>query len=176
MAVVVSIMVGLGELYRRLKRKKVTVPNGGLSPMRDHFHQGQAVNVVVVEDEEDDQLLFTRLVQVEKLPYKFKFINDGQEAVDYLSNVSANGLQLILLDFNLPRLSGLEVLRQIKQRGPAMFTPVVMFTGSADVKQLRLAYEAGANSCVEKPRDHQEFKRVVLALRDYWLSVNRVVV
>jgi two-component system response regulator len=104
---------------------------------------------------------------------------DGADALDFLFRRGTHAgrgldamLRLVVLDLKLPKISGLEVLREIKCDPVTRYLPVVMLTSSAMEADIALAYELGANSYVQKPVDFLHFRDTVRALTHYWLSVN----
>jgi len=106
---------------------------------------------------------------------------DGEEALDYLLARGAFrhrlGLplpHLVLLDLKLPRLDGVEVLRALRASPRAGSTPVVMLVPADDSRELAQCYQVGANSCVQKPVDYQEFYRTIQLIGRYWLGANLV--
>jgi len=119
------------------------------------------------------------------ISYIFIFLNrmivakDGVEALDYLfgtgMHVGRNMKELpvvILLDLNLPKIDGLEVLKRIRQNELIRLLPVVILTSSAEEKDKISGYELGANSYVRKPVDFAQFTEAIKALGLYWLIWN----
>jgi two-component system response regulator len=105
---------------------------------------------------------------------------DGEEALDYLFGRGAfrhrSGAplpRLVLLDLNLPKLDGLEVLRAIRANSRTSIAPVVVLTSSDDPRELAQCYQLGANSCVQKPVKYQELCAAVQAVGRYWLALNQ---
>jgi two-component system response regulator len=107
--------------------------------------------------------------------------SDGEDALDYLfargkhqSRGSTEQPRLVLLDLNLPKINGLEVLKEIRAH-PALATlPVVMLTSSSRRNDLEAAYKAGANSYLIKSVDFLRFKRDIEQMGRYWLGINQV--
>ena len=104
---------------------------------------------------------------------------DGEEALDFLfgraahaARASATLPRLVILDLKLPKVTGLEVLRQIKHDPRTRLVPVVLLTSSAIGRDVALAYAFGANSYVQKPMDFGEFRQTVGRVGEYWLTVN----
>ena len=104
---------------------------------------------------------------------------DGQQALDYLwaqgrhagRDVSEQP-SLVILDMHLPSLSGLQVLRQLREHPLTEVIPVVMLTSSREPEDLRACYRSGANGYVAKPVAFAQYRRKVACLRDFWLGVN----
>ena len=103
-------------------------------------------------------------------------VQDGVEALEYLRRQEAAGAAapaVVLLDLKMPRLDGLEVLRQIKSDEALRTTPVVMLTSSHDERDIRTSYALGANAYVVKPVEFQRFAAVIGHLERFWMEVNR---
>ena len=137
--------------------------------------------ILLVEDNPDDEEL-TRLAFAEsRVANELVVVRDGQEALDYLF---ANGKyagrdvcvrpQLILLDLNIPKVDGLEVLRRIRADELTKLLPVVVLTTSKEEQDLLDSYSSGANSYIQKPVDFNQFIEVVRQLGLYWLVLNEV--
>ncbi len=104
---------------------------------------------------------------------------DGEEALDYLlgrgafrHRLGAPLPRLILLDIRLPRVDGVEVLRALRSSPRAGATPVVMLVSASEPREVAQCYQAGANSCVQKPVDFGEFYQTVQLIGRYWLEKN----
>jgi len=135
--------------------------------------------ILLVEDNPDDEMLTKRAFKKNNILNEIVVARDGQEAVDYLlyqGNFSARekGInpQVILLDINLPKLDGLEVLRKIRENKETSLVPVVMMTTSDEQEDLITSYELGANSYIRKPIDFENFIEAVKQLGMYWLVLN----
>jgi two-component system, response regulator len=105
---------------------------------------------------------------------------DGEEALDFLlgrgefrHRLAAALPRLVLLDLKLPRLDGAEVLRGVRGNSRTALTPIVVLTSSSDPRQLAQCYQLGANSCVQKPVRHEEFRAAVQSIARYWLGLNQ---
>jgi len=111
-------------------------------------------------------------------PPKIIHVSDGEQALDHLltrkRSASAAALpSVIILDLNMPRIGGLEVLRQIKNNARLRLVPVVMLTSSQDEHDVLACYESGANACVVKPVGFQQLTAVVRQLGIFWTQINR---
>lgn len=110
-------------------------------------------------------------------PPKVVHVSDGEQALDHLlarKRSSSAGLpSVIILDLNMPRIGGLEVLRQIKNNARLRLIPVVMLTSSQDEHDVLACYESGANACVVKPVGFQQLTAVVRQLGIFWTQINR---
>lgn len=136
--------------------------------------------ILLIEDNEDDQRLTLRALRRNNIMNEVVVACDGQEAVDYLFGTgSFAGRDLsvmpavVVLDLNLPGLSGLEVLNRIRTTAETKRIPVVVLTSSEDENQIEQAYSQGANSYVQKPNDPSDFSEMVLQMAMYWLLLNR---
>ena len=136
--------------------------------------------VLLIEDNEDDERLTLRALRRNNVMNEVVVACDGQEALDYLfaqgkyAGRSASDVpEVIVLDLNLPKVTGLEVLERIRSNPETKPIPVVVLTSSADMAQIERSYLAGANSYVQKPSDPNEFSDVVLQIAMYWLLLNR---
>jgi two-component system response regulator len=128
--------------------------------------------ILLVEDNEDDQLLCVKAFKKNNMLNEIVIANDGEEAVQILSDKTLTPPALILLDLKLPKLSGIEVLQKIRADDRLKFIPVVVLTSSRELKDLQNAYLSGANSYICKPIDFNEFSDSVLEVGLYWLSLN----
>ena len=133
--------------------------------------------IMLVEDNPDDEELSVRALRRHHLANKLVVARDGQEALDLL--LGDGGLadrgelpQLVLLDLKLPKVSGLDVLRAIRNDTRTHVLPVVILTSSNEDMDLADGYELGANSYVHKPVDFDTFSEAVRQLGLYWLVIN----
>jgi len=140
----------------------------------------QLVDILVVDDNAIDAEMTMRALKRINLANKVTWLQDGAAALDfvfcrgqYVSRVSKNPC-LILLDIRMPKLSGIEVLRQIKSDERTRTIPVVILTSSAEERDMAEAYAIGANSYLVKPVDAHAFLDVVARAGLYWAIHNRV--
>jgi two-component system response regulator len=130
--------------------------------------------ILLVEDNEDDELLTIRALQKNNILNEVVVARDGAEALDCLFGDNAVRLpQLILLDLNLPKISGLEVLKRIRSEEKTRLLPVVVLTTSDEEKDRVSSYSLGANSYIRKPVDFEQFSESVRQLGMYWLALNK---
>ncbi|MBL8613560.1 MAG: response regulator [Myxococcales bacterium] len=130
--------------------------------------------MLLVEDNPLDQKLMLRALKRAGISARIVVLADGLEAVDFLLDPD-NGLPaVVLLDINLPRLDGLEVVRRVRAEERTRLVPIVMLTTSDEASDLERSYAFGANSFVRKPVDSEEFDEVVRQLSAYWLELNRL--
>jgi two-component system response regulator len=133
--------------------------------------------LLLVEDHSSDAELI--LLALGTRAERTYLVHDGEEALDYLfcrgsySDRSPDARpRLIFLDLKLPKVDGLEVLRQIKQDPRTASIPVVMLTSSRIEQDVAAAYRLGVNSYVQKPVEFAEFRDTVLRLGEYWFTIN----
>jgi CheY-like chemotaxis protein len=136
--------------------------------------------ILLIEDNIDDERLTLRALRKNNIMNEVVVACDGQEAVDYLfgtGSFSGRDMSImpavIILDLKLPRLSGLDVLKRIREDSRTRRIPVVVLTASEDERQIEESYALGANSFIQKPTDTSDFSEMVLQLAMYWLLLNR---
>lgn len=136
-------------------------------------------NILLVEDNDQDEKLILRALRKVNLANQVDVARDGRQALDYLfaeGEFSGRaGLPLptvVLLDINLPRISGLDVLKRLRADPRTHLLPVVVLTSSDEEQDRLRSYEDGANSFVRKPLDFGEFAETVARMGVYWLATN----
>jgi two-component system, response regulator len=135
--------------------------------------------ILLVEDNPDDELLTLRALKENNIRNEVVVAHDGMEALDYLfgsgpykgRDVRVRP-QVILLDLKLPKVDGLEVLREIRANPQTQNLPVVILTSSREEQDVLRGYQFGANSYVRKPVDFDQFAAAVRELGLYWLVLN----
>lgn len=140
----------------------------------------QAKGILLVEDNPDDEALTLRALNKHNLANDVFVVRDGAEALDYLFGTgrysgrdSASALPaVVLLDLNLPKIDGLEVLRRLRADERTRLLPVVILTSSKEEQHRLKGYALGANSYVVKPVDFNQFIEAVQKLGLYWLVLN----
>lgn len=135
--------------------------------------------IFLVEDNPDDEALTLRALKKNNIGNRVVVAHDGVEALDFLlgrgshSGGDLNVMpQVILLDLKLPKVDGLEVLRQLRANERTKYLPVVILTSSNEEQDLLKGYGLGANSYVRKPVDFNQFSDAVRQLGLYWLVLN----
>lgn len=130
--------------------------------------------VLLVEDNLDDQELLLRAFRRNRIQHAVKVAHDGLEACELLFNERDNGRPvLVLLDLNLPRMNGIDLLRLIRKNERTALLPVVVLSSSREQEDVVLSYSLGANSYVRKPVDFSEFVETTRQLGQYWLQINQ---
>ena len=135
--------------------------------------------ILLVEDNPDDVELTLHALKKNKITNKIVVAEDGKEALDYLfgegmyaeRDISKTPV-LILLDLNLPKIDGIEVLKRIKSEERTCLLPTVILTSSNEEKDLVNGYRFGANSYIRKPVDFNQFAEAIRQLGLYWLVLN----
>jgi two-component system response regulator len=135
--------------------------------------------ILLVEDNPRDEELTLRALKKNQIRERIVVARDGSEALDYLFARGAHVgrdpdrlPQLVLLDLKLPKIDGLEVLRQLRADGRTRLLPVVLLTSSIEAEDRGAGYGNGANSYVRKPVDFVAFTEAVRQIGHYWLVVN----
>lgn len=136
-------------------------------------------NILLVEDNPNDEMLTLRALKKHGLVNSVDVARDGAEALDYLFCQGAYAdrdpeqlPQLVLLDLKLPKITGLQVLKRVRETPRTRLLPVVALTTSDEEKDLAECYSLGANSYVRKPVDFLQFMEAVRQLGLYWLVLN----
>src|SRR5215216_907806 len=138
--------------------------------------------ILLVEDNLQEAELTLRALKRNSIRDKVCVVHDGVEAVDFLfcRNAYADRdpddlPQLVLLDLNLPKINGLEVLRIVRANPRTSLLPVVILTSSTEERDLLESYQSGTNSFLHKTVDFDEFVESVRQVAQYWLGLNRSV-
>jgi CheY-like chemotaxis protein len=133
------------------------------------------VHILLVEDNEGDIVLAREALQDVKMINQISITRDGDEALKFLNrteiNMPSELPDLVLLDINMPKVSGMEVLVQMKTHERLKTIPVIMLTSSSSEKDIRFAYEHHANCYITKPGDMDGFIEVMQKIEDFWLSI-----
>jgi CheY-like chemotaxis protein len=136
---------------------------------------GRAVELLLIEDSEPDVRLTIEALKEAKVRNRLWVVEDGVEAMEFLLRqgryAAAPRPDLILLDLNLPRKDGRQVLEEIKNDPSLRRIPVVILTTSRAEEDVLRAYDLHANCYITKPVDFNRFMEVVRAIEDFWLTV-----
>lgn len=139
-----------------------------------------SIDILLVEDDPKDVTLTKHALRNENLGNRIEVARDGEEALDFIHGRGAfsdrSPLQrprLILLDLKLPKIDGLQVLREIKGNPHTQAIPVVVLTSSKEDRDLVESYKLGVNSYIQKPVDFEQFRETIRTLGLYWLVVNQ---
>ncbi len=141
---------------------------------------GEPVEILLVEDNPNDVEMTLRSLQKNNVSNRVHVARDGAEALDFIFGRGAyhgrslkEGPKVILLDLKLPKVDGLEVLRQIKHDEQARKVPVVILTSSKEERDIVESYQLGVNSYIVKPVDFTQFTEAVRQLGLYWILLNQ---
>ncbi len=135
--------------------------------------------ILLVEDNPDDELLTLRALKKNNLSENITVVRDGVEALDYLFGTGAYADRdtaqmptVILLDLQLPKVNGLQVLQKMRENEQTRYLPVVILTTSKEEQDMVSSYSLGANSFIRKPVDFDKFINAIEQLGQYWLVLN----
>jgi CheY-like chemotaxis protein len=138
------------------------------------------VEVLLVEDSDDDAEMTLDALNTYHLGNQVVRVEDGQQALDYILlqgeyEGRKNGMpKLVLLDIKMPKVDGLEVLRQLRENPATTDIPIVLLTSSAEERDLHRAYQLHVNSYIVKPVDFEQFVEAIREVGLYWLVLNRM--
>jgi two-component system, response regulator len=140
---------------------------------------GSSREILLVEDDPNDVKLALHSFEKHDLAHRVNVARDGAEALDFIFAGGAHAgrsehplPRVILLDLKLPRVDGIEVLRQVKGDLRSRSVPVVVLTASREDRDVAECYALGANSYIVKPVDFEKFHACTLAIGLYWLTMN----
>jgi len=141
----------------------------------------KTADIILVEDNRHDAELTIRALQKSRIANSLLHLKDGEEALDFFfcrgafSKRSITDFpKVVLLDIKMPKLDGIEVLRQLKENATTRIIPVVLLTSSKEEKDIVEGYQLGVNSYIVKPVDFEGFQKAVADLGLYWLLMNQV--
>ncbi len=136
-------------------------------------------SILMVEDNPDDGALIIKALENLDFAFSYAVVNDGNEALDYLfcsGKYSKRNMidspSVIFLDLNLPKISGMEVLKVLRQNESTKTLPIVILTSSKTDKDIASSYLLGANSFVVKPVKYDDFADTIMQVAGYWLKLN----
>ena len=139
------------------------------------------IDILLVEDDETDVKITLRAFGKAKIRNNVSFVTDGQEALDFIHHVGKYQDEnkfprpdLILLDINMPKMDGFEVLKKLKADPKLNFIPVVMLTSSKSEEDVLKSYQNGAVSFIPKPVAFESFTKVVDGFNFYWHIINKL--
>jgi CheY-like chemotaxis protein len=140
--------------------------------------EGKSITILIAEDDADDRLLVNRVLKRNRLYNNVRFVEDGEELLDYLYQRGPYGALdaaprpgLILLDLNMPKKSGREALAEIKADHNLRAIPIVVLTTSKTDEEIYRSYDLGANSFITKPVTFEAMVDVMKAVTSYWFSI-----
>jgi two-component system response regulator len=137
------------------------------------------IEVLLVEDDPVDLRLTRRELEKDSR-LRIEVARDGEEALDFLfcrgayaSRSRSNPPKLVLLDLKLPKIDGIQVLREIKSRPETRAIPVIALTSSREERDLVESYRLGVNSYIQKPVDFEKFRETIKTVGIYWSTINQ---
>jgi two-component system, response regulator len=139
----------------------------------------EGIEILLVEDNPNDEKLALQALKKNNLVNNVQVVRDGAAALDFVFCTGAyaerpfSSMRLILLDKNLPRVDGMEVLRRIRADPRIHNTPVVMLTTSTDERDIVESHRLGVNSYIIKPVDFDQFTETARQIGYYWLLINK---
>jgi two-component system, response regulator len=141
----------------------------------------EAAEILLVEDDPLDVELTLRALRAENQHCRIEVVRDGEEALDYLlcrgpyaTRSMDQPPNLVLLDLKLPKIGGLQVLRELKGEAGLACIPIIVLTSSGEHRDVSECYMLGVNSYIQKPVNIGEFRRAISILSLYWLTVNKL--
>jgi len=135
----------------------------------------EEIFILIAEDDADDRFLLRSAFEENGYQDRLEFVENGVEMIEYLHKLSAAGSEaqmprFILLDLNMPKKDGREVLKEIKQNDNLHKIPIIIFSTTNNEQEMRRCYELGANSYITKPNSFESLIKTVAALRSYWVQ------
>jgi CheY-like chemotaxis protein len=149
---------------------------GGRQRLHIFFHDYEtrfmrSIHILLVEDNEGDILLTTEMLEESEIIDKITVIRDGKLAINFFETLQDPPPDLVLLDINLPKKNGHQVLQFIKTSKNFSQIPVIMLTTSSSAKDVSLAYEHYANCYITKPVEFSEFTAAIAKVEDFWINI-----
>jgi len=139
------------------------------------------IDILLVEDNPEDIELSIRALKKGGITSNIFVVNEGEDALDFIycrnkfhHRKPEQTPKIILLDLKLPRISGIEVLRVIKEDQKKKMIPVIVLTSSSEEKDMMECYKLGVNSYIQKPIDFDKFISAINQIGSYWLFLNRI--
>lgn len=133
----------------------------------------EEIKILMVEDNEGDIILMQEALREARIANQVMVARDGQQALDLLQAEDSRP-DLILLDINLPKVNGLEVLATIKKDASLQIIPVIILTTSSSDKDILASYANHANCFINKPVDLESFMEIIRSIESFWISIVRL--
>lgn len=146
--------------------------------LRKHIPSMKELTILIAEDEEIDVILLKRAFKAAGTEHTLKIVGDGVEAIEYLTSLQhkdgAAMPVLFLLDINMPRCTGLEVLERMRDMPLYRAMPTIVFSSSSHPRDIERAYQLGAHAYLVKPTSTPQRQEMIKTLHAFWLGFNRV--
>lgn len=143
------------------------------------FNNAKGFKILLVEDNSDDETLTLEVFKTYPAQIDISVVRDGKEALDYLFYQGVFSERtpkwepsLIIMDLKIPKVPGIEVIKQIRKNPLTQIIPIVIFSSSLEDKDIYEGYMAGANSYIRKPVDFKIFTQAINQVLNYWLAFN----
>ena len=139
----------------------------------------EEILILIAEDDADDRFLLQAAFEENGFRDKLEFVENGVELIEYIRGISDINSEVktprfILLDLNMPKKDGREVLKEIKQHPQFRKIPVIIFSTTNNEQEMRRCYDLGANSYITKPNSFESLIKTVAALRGYWIHTTSI--
>jgi len=139
----------------------------------------EEIFILIAEDDADDRFLLQSAFEENGYKDKLHFVENGLELIDYLNSLTdiedeAKMPRFIMLDLNMPKKDGREVLKEIKSNPHFKKIPVIIFSTTNNEQEMKRCYELGANSYITKPNSFENLIKTVATLRSYWVNTTRL--
>ncbi len=134
------------------------------------------VSILIAEDDSDDRFLIQKALEESGKGFKIDFVENGVELIDHLNKIKnqkqgKNYPRFILLDLNMPKMDGREVLKDIKTNDSFKNIPVIIFSTTKSQLEVRRCYELGANTYIVKPASFESLVKAIHQIRTYWFEI-----
>jgi len=148
-------------------------------PLQYTMREIEEIFILIAEDDADDRFLLQAAFEENGFSDKLQFVENGVEVIEYLNVLKQTDKdskfpRFILLDLNMPKKDGREVLKELKQHPELKKIPVVIFSTTNNEQEMRRCYELGANSYITKPNSFESLLKTVAALRSYWMHTTSI--
>jgi CheY-like chemotaxis protein len=133
----------------------------------------KSINILLIEDNEGDILLTTEAFEESKIVNKVNVIRNGEDAINFFKGLTSkeDHPDLVLLDINLPKISGHEVLLYLKNDDKFKSIPVIMLTTSSAEADIMMSYKNHVNCYITKPVDVSDFMKAITKIEDFWINI-----
>lgn len=134
----------------------------------------EEIFILIAEDDADDRFLLKTAFEENGFNDTLHFVENGVEVIDFLNkNIAEKPPRFILLDLNMPKKDGREVLKELKNNSQYKKIPVIVFSTTNNEQEMRRCYELGANSYITKPNSFENLVKTISVLRSYWIYTSK---